>query len=329
MNGITAESLSVAQPPRRWLQFCLRTLMFVMLILPIGLGWLAQARSKSQKAWANVEAIHSFGVTWDVWDRHAGPWWQRALGIDLPENVSELSIELHDIDEQKQIQLLTRLKAFPHLKKLDIANPWRSPAALRPLADFQELEELTLWAGQNNLQSESVDEIAKIPRLRSYHEYGADIGWIPNSFAILGSIPSLEEFSYDGLVYECNWSSLKNLRRLHVSSVSLGYSYACGEGANARSLYSNDMIAQIAKLENLESLKLESTDCTDDGLPPLLQLKNLQHLTLESDYITDACLATLAELPALKTLELKGKNISQEAIDQWKARRPDLTITKN
>lgn len=301
--------------------------MLAILILSIGLGWLLQARSKSQQAWANVEAIHSFGVTWDVWDRHAGPWWQRALGIDLPENVSELSIELHDIDEQKQIQLLTRLKAFPHLKKLDISNPWRSPAALRPLADFQELEELILWAGDNNLQSESVDEIAKIPQLKSYREYGADIGWIPNSFDILGSIPSLEEFSYNGPFCDCNWSSLKNLRRLHIGSVSLGHSYACGEAANARSLFSNDIIAQIAKLENLEGLKLEMTDCTDDGIPPLLQLKNLRHLTLESDHLTDACLATLVELPSLTTLELKGKNITQEAIDQWKAKRPGLTIS--
>jgi len=313
---------------RRWLQFRLRTLLLALLILPIGLGWLAQARSKSQQAWLNVEEIQKTGNTFDVWDRHASPWWQRSLGIDLPEDVLELWIELHDIDEQKQAQLLTRLHAFPHLKILAITNPCRSPDALRPLTHFQELEELTLWFGQNDLERESLLEIAKIPRLKCYRGYEGNIGIISNSFDILGSSKSLEEFSYHGILYDPKWSGLKNLRRLHIGSVSLSYIYVCGDGPNASSSYSNDTIAKIAELENLESLKLEMTDCTDDGLPPLMQLTNLQHLTLESDHLTDACLVTLTELPALKTLELKGKNLTQAAIDQWQAKRPGLTITK-
>ena len=89
----------------------------------------------------------------------------------------------------------------------------------------------------------------------------------------------------------------------------------------------DNTIAQVAELENLESLKLERTACSDKGVKHLAQLKNHQHLTLESNYLTDACLATLVELSALKTLELKGKNITQEAVDQWKAKRPGLTIS--
>ncbi|MGV3605368.1 MAG: hypothetical protein ACO1RA_03100 [Planctomycetaceae bacterium] len=313
---------------RRLLQFRLRTLMFAMLLLPIGLGWLANARSKSQKAWDNVEEIKKMGNTSNAWDRHASPWWQRTLGIDLPANVTELWVDFPDFNEQKQAQLLTRLHAFPHLKKLDITNPCRTAHALVPLAYFQELEALELLGGEVSYLEVEVAVIAELPRLKSYHDEGMGIS--SKSANILASMESLEELSFwrmgPWVSSDFDWAKLKNLRRLscHITSFK---AYATHHGEFIV-YHVNEDIAQIAKLENLESLKLEMTDCTDDGLPPLLQLKNLQHLTLESDDLTDACLATLVELPALKTLELKGKNLTQEAVDQWQAKRPDLTITK-
>lgn len=313
-------------PPRRWLQFRLRSLMFAMLILSVGLSWLAQARSKSQKAWDNVEEIQvNFHILGEI-DRLTSPWWRRALGIDLPSDVTELMIILPDFNEHAQVQLLTRLQAFPHLKELDITNPCRTTTALAPLIRFQELEALRLCGGEATYLENEVAIISKLPRLKIYHDDGTGIS--SQSADTLASMASLEELAFHrtmGIGNLGGWSKLRNLRRLSCQITSLKiYGSHVGEGILS---HVNLDIAEIATLENLESLKLEGTDCTDDGLPPLLQLKNLQHLTIESDHLTDACLTTLTELPSLTTLELKSKNLTQEAVDQWKAKRPSLTIT--
>ncbi len=309
--------------PRRWLQFRLRTLMLAMLILPIGLGWLAQARSKSQKAWENVAAIHKFGNTFDVWDRYTNPWWQRALGIDLPVDITELMIELHDIDEQKQAQALTHLQAFPHLKKLDIVNPCRTAAALGPLTHFQELEELTLLAGQSALFEDDISAMAKLPRLKIYHDLG--YGLAHNAVDVLSSMASLEELSFSANDGNANLSRLKNLRRLNVSDLYLTMLISSGAGSISLPQVDNT-IAEIATLENLESLKLERIDCSDEGLKPLTQLKNLKHLLVESNHLTDVGLATLAEMPSLETLDITSNKITPEAIAKLKAVRPQLKI---
>ncbi len=293
-------------------------------------GLACAARSKSQQAWENVAAIKQAGNTWDAWDRHAGPWWQRALGIDLPANVSELWVVFPDYNEQKQAQLLTRLQAFPRLKRLDITNPCRTTTALGPLAQLQKLEELKLFGGEVTCLEDEVAVIAKLPRLKIYHDFGIEIS--SKSADILATMASLEELSFWRMGprvssdSDSDWAKLKNLRRLNCQITSL--KLLASHVGEVIVFHVHEDIAQIAKLENLESLKLEGTDCTDDGLPPLVRLKNLKHLTLESDLITDACLATLTKLPSLTTLELKGKKITQEGIDQWETKRPGLTITK-
>ncbi|MFO0882766.1 MAG: hypothetical protein U0894_01020 [Pirellulales bacterium] len=53
------ESANKSAPPRRrWFQFSLRTLLLAMLVFGCGLGWLANKRMKSQRAWEPIRAIH-------------------------------------------------------------------------------------------------------------------------------------------------------------------------------------------------------------------------------------------------------------------------------
>lgn len=101
--------------------------------------------------------------------------------------------------------------------------------------------------------------------------------------------------------------------------------YACGDGAITFARGVNT-IAEIATLENLESLNLERTDCSDEGLKLLTQLKNLKHLLVESNHLTDVGLATLAEMPSLETLEIRSDKVTPEAIAKLKAVRPRLKI---
>lgn len=290
--------------------------MLVMLVLPIGLGWLAQARSKSQKAWENVEAIQSAGMSTLNDSRSAKPRWQRMLGIDLPEEPEECDICLYDPGEQVQAQVLTRMRVFPHLKKLSIGNASRSAAALDPLTHFAELQDLRLRYGSSEGLADGLAVIAKIPQLKRFsNDHWEDIPGFDN----LLSMTSLEELTIGEIPCNVDFSKLKNLRRLHISHDFL---------VSASSSSCDIELIQIATLEHLEDLKIESAPFTDAGLKPLTQLKKLKSLSLESDKITDVGFAMLAEMPSLERLELFRTDVTDEAIADWKQRRPGLTITK-
>ncbi len=317
-------------PPRRWLQFRLRTLMLAMLVLPIGLGWLAQARSKSQQAWENVAAIKQAGNTFNTFKRNENPWWQRTLGIDLPVDIEEFEVLLNDVDEQAQAQMLTNLRAFPRLKTLRITNPLRTFNALSPLAHFSELEEIDLDGAQGGRKDDKAMDglpvMATLPQLKRFRSSGGEEFEPPDA---LLTMTSLEDLMYDVRQFDLEWSRLKHLRRLclHGRRTSL---ITAAHGNESRKTFANceSAILQIAKLPELEVLEIARGDCSDEGLKPLTQLKKLKSVSLESDLITDAGLATLVEMPTLATLNVASRNVTQEAIDKWNLKRPGLTITK-
>lgn len=307
------------KPPRwrRWLQFRLRTLMLVMLILPMGLGWLAQARSKSQKAWANVETIQSLCLT-SGFDRGGGPWLSRKLGIDLPEEPSEIHVCLNDSVEEKQFQLLMCLSEFSHLRHLVIAQPYRSASALRPIERFQELQSLSLDFGNGDDSDEDLPLFSKLPQLKQWEDlYPRSLSKCTSTFSKMDSI---EELSLCGTWSGIDWEQLKNLRTLKIVN-----EISSSPSKDTYPDYDKDL-ASIAVLNNLEELELEDVPISDEGVKSLSQLKKIRRLVLVSDKITDAGLATLAEMPSLQTLELDSSRVTSEAVEKWRAQRPGLKI---
>ncbi|MFO0884290.1 MAG: hypothetical protein U0894_08890 [Pirellulales bacterium] len=305
--------------------------MLAMLILPIGLGWLASARSKSQKAWANVEAIEKAGGVSNAFDRGANPWWQRTLGIDLPRDIEEFAFTVPIGNEQIQVEVLTRLRAFPRLKTLRITDPLRTFNALSPLEHFSELEELDLDGAQGGRKDgkamDGLPVIAKLPQLKRFRSSNGEEFESANAFL---TMTSLEELIYDVRQFDLDLSRLKHLRKLCLRGRITHLILAPHGKIRSRKAFANceRAILQISKLPDLEFLEIVRGDCSDEGLKPLTQLKKLKCVSLESDLITDAGLATLVEMASLETLEVKSIKVTQEAIDQWKAKRPDLTITK-
>lgn len=312
--------------PAQQPQFTLRTLMLVILVFSLGLGWI-RGFAKSQEAWRSVREIEqSCNFDYLPFDKSASPWWQRMLSIDLPPDIEELRAAPHGKPlSASQDALLHSLRAFPHLKRLTIygATP---DAEMSLFANLPNLEELELLSNDEYMLVDIPFALPPLPRLKRlstiYLHGKGDLQYLAN-------MPALEDLT---VVVHCNdieWSRLKPLRRLHIRGA--------GPWANSKSKRSGGSlvnpqfttdIVEIASLQNLERLELKMGVCTDQDLSPLVQCKNLQHLTLESELITDACLVTLEELSSLTTLEIKGENLSQAAIDQCKAKRTGLTITK-
>src|SRR5262245_41847591 len=73
------------RPSRRWLQFNLRTLLVLMFLVFVPLGWLAARHHQKQRERGAVNAIENIGgqvsysLQYDENDSPAGPAWLRQL----------------------------------------------------------------------------------------------------------------------------------------------------------------------------------------------------------------------------------------------------------
>ncbi|MEK6235609.1 MAG: hypothetical protein N2C14_12945, partial [Planctomycetales bacterium] len=78
-------------------------------------------------------------------------------------------------------------------------------------------------------------------------------------------------------------------------------------------------LTELAKLEQLETLHLIDTQCTDAGLDRLRTLGELVHLRLEGDAngrcFTDAGLRSLSNCGNLQQLVLYGKGFTNSAVE--------------
>lgn len=85
-------------------------------------------------------------------------------------------------------------------------------------------------------------------------------------------------------------------------------------------------LEQLPVSENLESLGLHSAQITDKGIEPLLKFSGLKELELSYTKIGDVGLEQLAGLKKLTKLFLYGILISDEAMEEFKKKRPDCTV---
>ena len=94
----TAEPSTTPKPRRRWLQFSLRTLMVLMLVLGCGFGWLAYEIKMVREQREAVTAIEKLGgsVYWKPASggmiRTAVAWVGKLLGQSLRQCSTKQSI---------------------------------------------------------------------------------------------------------------------------------------------------------------------------------------------------------------------------------------------
>lgn len=82
-----------------------------------------------------------------------------------------------------------------------------------------------------------------------------------------------------------------------------------------RSRITNDTLARLRGLEDLDYLDLVEAYITDDGLEHLVDLPGLETLFLSSTAVTDAGLEHVSQIDSLKTLYLITTGITDEGLD--------------
>ena len=75
-------------------------------------------------------------------------------------------------------------------------------------------------------------------------------------------------------------------------------------------------LKEVAKLQKLEELLLESSKITDVGLKEVAKLQTLEHLNVSGTYITDAGLKELSKLQKLQGLEVAANEITDAGLKE-------------
>jgi hypothetical protein len=112
-----------AKPKSRFLRFSLRTLLVVMLVVCVTLGWKVEKTRKQREtvAWVQQSGGRVIYDNDDLDSQPPGPkWLRKQLGRDFFDEV--VHVRFYNI----QVSDVTPLAGLSNLVKLDLASPWET-----------------------------------------------------------------------------------------------------------------------------------------------------------------------------------------------------------
>jgi len=157
---------------RRWYQFSLRTLLIVVLVLSLPLGWIGWKLEKAREQRKAVEAILKEGAS--VWYDYQmkketgvlipgaeppGPaWLRKLLGDDVFADVVQVFLRGDNVDSQlKQIKGFTKMRTLHTYKHV-------TDAGLEHITGMKELKILSLDGSQ--ITDEGLAHLSGLTELR-------------------------------------------------------------------------------------------------------------------------------------------------------------------
>lgn len=90
----------------------------------------------------------------------------------------------------------------------------------------------------------------------------------------------------------------------------------------------DDGLAAVANMPNLEKLYLQKTSVTDEGIAHVAGLTQLRYLNLYGTQVTDDALDILVDLPNLKSLFVWETQVSKSAAEDFQERKLEATGVK-
>lgn len=279
-------------PRRRWFQFSLRTLLLAMLVFGCGLGWLANKRIKSQRAWAAVNAIKLKG---GILRFEKGNWIEKKLGVDLPGKASIIIACSRDLSESSY------LAQVPSLQDIQIFGTTVTDDDLRLLENLSELRSFDANSSQITSQG----------------------------LLHLQGLIKLDHLGIDGS--NVTDEGLANLQLPHLRSLSIGWTSVTDAGVasltkqtslevlNLQNTKVTDAcVDSLLKMPNLRSINIEDTAITDAGLAKFQGKTGLETLTVPTRLSKDSPNVMLLQrsLPNLKIYRRRSAKDSEYILIQ-------------
>ncbi len=304
---------------RRRLRYSMRTLLVLVTVLCIWLGFVVSRAQRQRRTVEKIRRSDPHSTAYYDYQKEdpaalRGPeWLRRWLGDDYFQHVVSVSIylshgdvtpdDLANLPELKQLFSVRMpltddgMRTIARLQKLEwlaIYSDEFTDRGLEQLSSLTELEYLSVSSDQ--ITGEGLLPLAALPNLRMLTLRSNSIS--PRGLETVAQLANLEtlHINSDSLTDECleALSGMKGLTGLLITGKN--------GAANAPPGVTDEGLRHIARLSNLEGLSINSPGITDAGLAHLAALRKLVKLAVfhrQPMYTEEGVAALQAQLPKL------------------------------
>jgi hypothetical protein len=267
--GIMPEESNNVNPTlrtsRRRFRFSLRTMLLATTVLCVWLGIKVNAAREQRQAVAAVRALggkvrYDYEIDPNGTYRNPGPelgWYELLFGVDLFNNVVEITVSAEEPDSKDYGALLPHLRHLTHVRDFRIEHGNFHDDDLRCLADLPDLEFLGFV--DNPITGEGFKYLTTLNKLEGV--------------AVIGTT-----FTDAGAEAVSTLPHLKAIRFNNTNVTDFGVEHLKAlPGLRSVSLHKNDItdkcIDSLATLANLKDVYLSNTRITRDGIRKLQLLR--------------------------------------------------------
>ena len=313
--------------PCRFRRISVRSLLVLVLLVALCLGWIARSARIQREAIAGIKENggtvfhdHAFflQISFDhgsilqygeLTNRNVWPprWLVAAIGVDYFANATDVFLHGPSDEALSHVEKLGRVQRIHVLNNNELTD-----ASLAHFSGLSHLLELDLsHAGQVG---------------------DAGISHLKNLKALRKLDLSSTRVTDAGLLH---LAELTNLLELHVVPDLLNETELVESlGSHSenftpyRAQVTDTGLAHLRGLTNLTTLDLNGTRVSDAGLIHLTSLIRLSSLSLEWTQVTDAGLVHLKSLSKLSKLDLTETRVTEAGIAELKRAMPNLSVKR-
>jgi hypothetical protein len=297
----------------RWLRFGLRTLLVLVTLLCVWLGWFMHGVHKQRTA---VARLAEHGARFVYFPVFAMPPWndilphsaRTRLNAALPSNDWRrlTSVQIENVDFRDED--LGILADLPHLDRLRLPGTSITDFGLSRLASLKPTHFVLLDLMQTKVTDAGLAEVAKLKGLEWLFLAGTKI--TDTGMEQVAKLADLENLWLDDTpVTDAGIAHLRSLRKLDELSLD-------------RTAVTGACLDDLAAIKSLRVLDLRETLVRGEGLARLAALPKLELLILKDTPVSDADLPYLRQLSHVTVIWISGTKLSAEAIRQLPNARP-------
>ncbi len=295
--------MSADAPTRRWFQFRLRTLLVLMVVFGLVMGWVRIERDKIQERNALISSA-SFQLSDFVPQPH---WHTLAFGEDPCGFAKYIDARVRANDTN-----IKSIEGAHNLHSLDLNGTKQlTSSGLKSLEGLTSLKRISL-RGSNNIDDACLRHFRFLSKLE----------WLCFDWT---------NVTDDGLVH---LNGLKHLKNLYLEGTVVdGHGLRHLSGLPNLALLNLDHtqiadsnLEELRHVPQLQILVLRNNSITDAGLAKIASLKCLTHLYLSETLITDNGLKNLEAMPQLVEIDVSETYVTGHAVVRLRAASPRCNV---